>query len=289
MSAVGTILARTIVLRIILVFVPACFAITSAQAQPQTASDTHEYKATVVAALEGEVAPRVDGLLVNINFTAGQFVKKGDLLFEFGTRGQELTLALAQATLRQAEAQLRVAEVKLKNAQTLRARNVASQMQALEAEAQRDIAAAKAEEARANMQLAELQLSQMKLYAPISGVISRPLIREGAYITKEARDQSRLATIIQLDPIHVVGQAPAAMYFQRGEVLKSLEQIAEQREFGLVLPTGDKYPHRGRPVAGSYEFNPATQTVEIIIEFPNPNYLLRPGLNVTLLSSVRGK
>jgi hypothetical protein len=61
------------------------------------------------------------------------------------------------------------------------------------------------------------------------------------------------------------------------------------REFGLVLPTGDKYPHKGRFVADSYEFSPATQTVEVIVEFPNPSLLLRPGLNVTLQSSVRAK
>jgi multidrug efflux pump subunit AcrA (membrane-fusion protein) len=48
----------------------------------------------------------------------------------------------------------------------------------------------------------------MKLYAPISGVISRALVREGAYITKQARDQNRLATIVQLDPIQVVGRVP---------------------------------------------------------------------------------
>jgi multidrug efflux pump subunit AcrA (membrane-fusion protein) len=160
-------------------------------------------------------------------------------------------------------------------------------MQLLEAEAQRDLAAAKADEAGANVQLAELALQQMNLYAPITGIIGRPLVKEGAYITKEARDQSRLATIAQLDPIHVVGQAPAVMYFQRGEILKSIEETAERREFGLVLPTGDKYPHKRRPVAGNYEFNPATQTVEVTVEFPNPNLLLRPGVNVTLQSSIR--
>ena len=100
-------------------------------------------------------------LLSNINFTAGQLVKNGDLLFEFATRDKELTLALAQAILKQAEAQLRLAEVNLKNAQTLRTRNVASEMRLLEAEAQRDIAAAKAEEARANVQLAELALERL--------------------------------------------------------------------------------------------------------------------------------
>jgi multidrug efflux pump subunit AcrA (membrane-fusion protein) len=128
----------------------------------------------------------------------------------------------------------------------------------------------------------------MKLYAPITGVISRPLIKEGAYITEEARGQS-LANIFQLNPIHVIGQAPADKYFQRGEILTSVTQAAERREFGLVLPTGDKYPFKGHPIAGTFEFNPATQTTEVIIEFPNPDYLLRPGLNVTLQSSIRGK
>ena len=162
-------------------------------------------------------------------------------------------------------------------------------MQLREAEAQRDLAAAKADEARANVEGAELALQQTKLYAPISGIISRPLVNEGTYITKEAHDQSRLATIVQLDPIHVVGHAPAAMYFQRGETLPSVEQTSERHDFGLVLPTGDKYPHTGRLVAGSYEFDVATQTTEVTVEFPNPDYLLRPGLNVTVQSSIRAK
>jgi RND family efflux transporter MFP subunit len=197
-------------------FITVCLAISSAAAQQQAAEGMHEYKATVVATREAEVAPRIDGLLLKIDFTAGQLVKEGDLLFEFGTGDKELTLASAKAALEQAEAQLRLSEVKLTNAQTLQSRNVASKTALLEAQAQRDIAAAKVKDAHANVGLAELALSQMKLYAPISGIISCPLIREGAYITKEARDQSRLATIAQLDPIQVVGQVPAAMYFQRG-------------------------------------------------------------------------
>jgi len=255
----------------------------------QQSSEVLEYKGSVAAAREAEVAPRLDGLLSKINFSAGQVVKKGDLLFEFASRSNELSLALAQAVLKQAEAQLGLVEVKLKNKQTLRTKNVGSEMELLETQAQRDIAAAKVEEARANAAIAEIALQQVKLYSPITGIISRPFIKEGAYVTKEARDQSRLATIVQLDPINVTGQAPASMYFQRGGGLKTLEQTAEQREFELVLPTGDKYPHKGRLVAGAYEFNPATQTTEITVEFPNPDHLLRPGLNVTLQSLVRAK
>jgi len=262
------------------------WALSQTPAQ-QSTSEILEYKGSVAAAREAEVAPRLDGLLSKISFVAGQTVKKGDVLFEFASKSNELSLALAQATVKQAEAQLNLAEVKLRNKQTLRARNVGSEMELLETQAQRDIAAAKLEEARANAAIAEIALQQVKLYSPITGIISRPYIKEGAYITREARDQSRLATIVQLDPINVTGQAPASMYFQRGG--GTLEQTAEQREFELVLPTGDKYPHKGRLVAGAYEFNPATQTTEITVEFPNPDHLLRPGLNVTLQSLVRAK
>src|SRR5262245_15941517 len=211
MSSIGITFAKLLGLTVIPTFAVACLIIQATTAAQPTAPEVLEYKGTVAAAREVEVAPRLDGLLSEISFVAGKFVKKGDLLFTFASKSNELSLALAQASLKQAEAQLRLAEVDLKNKQTLRARNIASEMEFLEAEAQRDIAAAKADEARTNVELAEISLQQMKLYAPISGIISRPLVKEGTYITKETREQSRLATIVQLDPIDVIGRAPALM------------------------------------------------------------------------------
>src|SRR5262245_59664002 len=139
-------------------------SVAQAPAQQQGAPEILEYKGIVTAAREAEVAPRLDGLLSKINFTAAQVVNKGDLLFEFASKSNELSLALAQANLKQAEAQLGLAEVNLKNKQTLRARNVGSEMELLEMQAQREIAAAKVEEARANAAIAEIALQQTKLY-----------------------------------------------------------------------------------------------------------------------------
>jgi multidrug efflux pump subunit AcrA (membrane-fusion protein) len=126
MTAAGTNLARSISLSIIPVFMVACFAISSARTQQLPGLEVIEYEGTVAAAREAEVAARLEGLLDKIDFSAGQLVKQGDLLFEFAPKNNELRLALAQATLRQAEADLRLAEVKLKNKQTLRSRNVAA-------------------------------------------------------------------------------------------------------------------------------------------------------------------
>ena len=161
----------------------------AAVAQQPDATKVFEYKAKVIAAREAEVSPRTDGLLNKIHFTPGQSVKKGDLLFEFSSSSKQLSLEAAQARQHLMEAQLRLDEVRLENKQTLRTRNVSSKMQLLEAQAQRDIAAANAEEARAN---AERALGYMKLFAPIDGVISRPFVKEGTYITMIARDQSRM-------------------------------------------------------------------------------------------------
>src|SRR5262245_47791963 len=91
-------------------FTVTCLTIQPAAAQQSTAPEVLEYKGTVAAAREAEVAPRLDGLLSEINFVSGQLMKKGDLLFAFASKSNELTLALAQATLKRTEAQLRLAE-----------------------------------------------------------------------------------------------------------------------------------------------------------------------------------
>ena len=276
--------------RTIICVAASCLLIQAAGAQQPDANEAHEFKGKLVAAREAEVAPRLDAVLSKIDFTTGQMVKEGDLLFEFESKSKELALAEAQAKQKVIEAKLSFRDVQLKNTQTLRTRNVSSEMQLLEAQGRRDIEAANAEEAAANVQLAELAVKQMKLIAPISGLISRPFVREGAYITVGsvgAQDQRRLATIDQLDPIQVVGEVPFDTYLQQRKTFGSREKGRENIEFTLILPNGEEYPHKGRIVAGTSEFDPTTQLMPIAVEFPNPDYLLRPGLEVTLRSSVR--
>ena len=224
--------------RTIICVAASCLLIQAAGAQQPDANEAHEFKGKLVAAREAEVAPRLDAVLSKIDFTTGQMVKEGDLLFEFESKSKELALAEAQAKQKVIEAKLSFRDVQLKNTQTLRTRNVSSQMQLLEAQGRRDIEAANAEEAAANVQLAELAVNQMKLFAPISGLISRPFVREGAYITVGAPDQRRLATIDQLDPIQVVGEVPFDTYLQQRKTFGSREEGRENIEFTLILPNG---------------------------------------------------
>jgi RND family efflux transporter MFP subunit len=266
-------------------FSPSMFSAV-AQSSTQTGKEIREFSGTIVPARTAEISPRYNGLLSKIHFLPGQFVEEGRLLFEFRTNDQELAVEIDQSKLQRAEADLRMAELTLTNKRDLRAKKIISETETLQAEASRDIAAASMVEARLTVQLSESVLKNMKLYAPISGIISRSFVDEGTFITKEARAQSGMALITQLDPIRVVYHIPFEVYAQTVEILKTSEQANQQREISLKLPNGDKFPHVGRIVSGSNEFNRETQMIDILAEFPNPTYLLRPGLNVTVQTRI---
>ena len=255
-----------------------------AQISIESGAEVLKFRGTIVPARTAEISPRYNGLLSKIHFIAGQFVEEGTLLFEFLTNDQELVVEIDQSKLQRAEADLRMAELTLENKQGLHAKNIISETETLQAEASRDIAAANVVEARLTVQLSQSMLKNMKLYAPISGIISRSFVAEGAFITKEAREQSGMALITQLNPIRVIYQIPFGVYAQ--SALKTSEQANQQREISLMLPNGDKFPHVGRIVSESNEFNRETQMIDILAEFPNPTYLLRPGLNVTVQAKI---
>jgi membrane fusion protein (multidrug efflux system) len=241
-----------------------------------------EISGTVVPARTVDVSPRFDGLLIKIHFVPGQFVEKGALLFEFDPALYELSLARERSKLNRAEAQLRLAELHLGNKKTLRVQSVTPEMQVREAEAARDVAAADAAEARCAVEMAEAAVKEMKLYAPISGIISRSFVSEGTVITKVARQQTTLAQIIQRDPIRVVSRVPVAASLPSNEVLSAGQQSKERVEVSLILPDGSRFLHSGRISGEGYEIVPETQMIEIMSEFPNPDNRLRPGQTVTL-------
>ena len=273
------------------IFVCVCFIAstipTAAQSPTDSGAQPRAFSGTIVLARTVEISPRYNGLLSKINFVPGQFVEQEDLLFEFRTAEQELLLDIDRSKLQRSEAQLGTAELTLKNKQDLRAKKIISETEVLEAQASRDIAAANVVEAGLTVQLSESTLKNMKLYAPISGIISRSFVAEGAFITKEAREQSGMALITQLNPIRVMYQIPFGAYAQTVEILKSSEQAKQEREISLILPNGDKFPHVGRIISGSNEFNRETQMIDILAEFPNPTYLLRPGLSVTVQTKIK--
>jgi RND family efflux transporter MFP subunit len=251
------------------------------------------FKGIVAPARSYDIAPPFDGQVIKIHFVPGQFVEKGALLFTMDTTKEELELERDQAALLRAEAQLRIAELVFKNNAELREKNVVSERQYRELEAQRDIAAASAAQARVQVKADEVKIKELKRYAPFAGIMSRPTVAEGAHLIREARENTGMATITELDPIQVKTWVPYEVYVDHLQLLKLGGETLDRREamnrieVFLTLPNGERYPHVGKIAGGGYEFDPKTQVMEVMVEFPNPGLLLRPGLAVTLQGRVK--
>lgn len=265
-------------------------------AQPVSAKvqeDLPSFKGIVAPARSYDIAPPFDGQVIRIHFVPGQWVEKGALLFTMDTTKEDLELERDKAVLQRAEAELRIAELVLRNNAELRKKNVVAERQYLESEARRDIAAAAVAQARVQVKGDEVKIRELKRYAPFAGVMSRPTVAEGAHLIRMAREHTGMATITELDPILVKAWVPYEVYVDHLELLKleggpfDRNQIADRVELLLTLPSGDKYPNVGKIAAGGYEFDPQTQVMEVMAQFPNPKLLLRPGLNVTLQGRVK--
>jgi RND family efflux transporter MFP subunit len=257
-----------------------------ARADAGEAVDVAEYRGIVEAAREAEISPLFDGWLTGIRFVPGEYVREGDVLFEFSTGERALLLEMDRARLDRARAELARAEAALGRAERLSAREVIAEAERLEAAIGRDIAAANVREAELRVEMSELVMEFLTLRAPISGIISRPAVLENTYLTKDARQESGLATIAQLDPIWVVAEVPYEVYARRREELETDSEAMAALDLSLVLPDGSVYDHTGRYFSGGYRFDPETGTASVWAEFPNPDHLLRPGLRVTVRSTM---
>jgi RND family efflux transporter MFP subunit len=245
-----------------------------------------EFEGKVVAAREAEVTPIVSGWLKKINFAPGQFVQKGDTLFEFSLTSQKLKINLADAHLARAQASLRNAEAALQRAQELASRNVASKASLLEAEAARDIASADVAAATASLELQKVALMQLTQKAPFAGMMSAPLVKENGW-QDISKGHIAMAVITQLDPILVVAEVPYSIYATRRAIFKTDEATKEGIVLSIILPGGEVYPHQGQFVSGGHQFDETTQKLTVWGKFANPDHLLRPGLKVAVHSRIR--
>jgi len=246
-----------------------------------------EYEGKVEAVREAELSALFDGWLQKIHFQPGTYVEEGDLLFEFSPVEREILLPVDYARLKRAKTNLELKTIELERVEGLTGKEVYSKVKLLEAQAAKVTAEADVEEAQAKVNFTKTLIKFTKLRAPISGIISRPFVREGTYLTKAAREDAALAIIQQLDPIRVVGRIPYDVFLERRGARSSDDEALGAVSARLILPNGEVYPLEGTFVSGGFEFDEESQTIDVYAEFPNPDYLLRPGLKVKLRTEAK--
>ncbi|OYY95865.1 MAG: efflux transporter periplasmic adaptor subunit [Hydrogenophilales bacterium 28-61-23] len=247
---------------------------------PRNVPRTLEAPGRLQAVRTAEVRARVEGVLERRGYTEGSEVKAGQALFHIDARSLAANVEAAKASLARTQAQKLIAGQNLERMQALVAGNAISkqefdQAMAAKAQANADVAAA-----QAALSKAEIDLAYATVTAPISGRIGRALVTEGALVGKG--EATPLASIEQYDPIWVNFSQSSADFLNLREAMRSGKSKASQAPVKLVLENGREYPLPGKLLFNDLAVDPATGSVGLRAEFPNPDRILLPGQFVTV-------
>jgi membrane fusion protein (multidrug efflux system) len=232
-----------------------------------SATLTQDLPGRLQAYRTAQVRARVEGVIEKRLFQEGSDVKAGGPLFQIDARTYR---AAAEA----ARADQMIARQTVERYKPLLEIKAVSQQEY-------DLAAAKAKQAEAALIRAEEDLENASVPAAISGRIGRALVTEGALVGKG--EATLLATIEQLDPIHVNFTQPGADVLRLRRAVKSGKlKRAESASVEMLMEDGSVYPQAGKIFFTDMAVDPATGAVSLRAEFPNPQRELLPGMFVRL-------
>ena len=221
---------------------------------------------------------RVQGFLEKVFFQDGDRVKKGQLLFLIQPNTYEDRLQQAVAQILQQEANYRYALIQVARYTKLVQQRAGAQSDLDNWRFQRDSSRAQVLGAKANRDLAGLDLGYTKVTAPFDGRIDRRLVDPGNLVG--AGEFTSLAQINQIDPIYVYftinEEDLLRVMGQTGKLPGEAGKTKVPLYLGLANETG--YPHRGYFDFAAISVTSTTGTLLLRGVFPNPDFKILPGL-----------
>jgi membrane fusion protein (multidrug efflux system) len=239
---------------------------------------TSEWIGTTEGAVDAEIRAQVSGYLVAREYKEGTLVSEGDVLFRIDPRTYRAALEPARAELGRAQAALGKADLDVARFTPLVAEGAVSRQELDNAIQLQLSGRASVAGAQAAIEKATLDLSFTEIRSPIHGIAGVAQAQLGDLVGPG--DPNPLTNVSQVDPIRVSFPLSEREYLRFANALREAgRQFGDDRgaALALVLADGSVWPQRGRGVPASAGVDPATGTILMRGEFPNPDLLLRPG------------
>ncbi len=230
------------------------------------------------------ISARVAGFLEKQHAKDGATVKAGELLFTIDERPFVAQLSSARATLAQTEAQVPAAQAALEQSQRDVERNepLASaggvskqsfdQMKTKVSQSDAQLTAAKAAvvAARAQVEIAELNLSYCRITAPCDGVIGKAAASEGQMVGPGYTVQ--LNQLVQMNPMWVEFSPSATEW-------PLVKERMDQGEVKATIVYGgvETLQATGVVTFASNVVNAQTSTITLRVTFDNASNAFKPG------------
>jgi len=255
----------------------------------QTVTDEPEFIGQTESSRPVEIRSQVTGIIKERVFQEGRDVKKGARLYQIDPVPFQAAALSAKAKVSQAEARLVQAKQNLARVKPLLKEQAVAQKDVDDAVAEEMGANAALEGARADRVKAEFDLSNTNIVAPIDGLIERTRVYEGRLVAA----QTDLLTVVhQVDPIHVIVNAPESWLLQRNRELaeKRLQRPDLYQLRGRIIFTdGSTYPHEGKLDFADVSLRTDTGSRQGRFVFPNTERKVLPGqfVKIRVLGYVR--
>jgi membrane fusion protein (multidrug efflux system) len=218
-------------------------------------SFTKDYVAQIQSIQNIEIKAMVKGYLEKINVDEGQHVTAGEVLFNI--RPIEF-----QAELLKAKAEAKAAELELQNAKTLADKNIVSQTELA-------LAQAKLDQQKAEVALAELNLSYTEVKAPFDGTIDRTKFKVGSLID----EGTLLTTLSNNKEVYAYFNVSESEYLD----YKAQSKDDDKNIATLILANNQEHKYKGKIETIESEFDNTTGNIAFRAKFPNPDFLLKHG------------
>jgi membrane fusion protein (multidrug efflux system) len=242
---------------------------------------TIELPGRTSAYLVAQVRARVDGIVLQRAFKEGGGVKVGQRLYQIDPAPYIASLNTATASLQKAEANLASTAALAERYKGLVASNAVSKQDYDNAVAAQGQAVADVMTGKAAVAMAKINFDYTNVVSPITGRSGVSQVTQGAYV--QASAATLMTTVQQIDPIYVdLTQTSVAGLQLRRDLASGQLKVAgpDQSKVTLTLEDGSPYPVPGTLQFSDISVNQGTGSVTVRAIFPNPKFILLPGMFV---------
>lgn len=228
---------------------------------------TKEYVSQIHAISHIELRALEKGYLQKIFVDEGQFVKKGQPMFQ-------IMPMLYEAEQQKAQAEASFAEIEYRNTKALADSNIVSKNELA-------LAKAKWDKAKAELSLAQVHLGFTDIRAPFDGIMDHFQVRLGSLVG----EGDLLTTLSDNSKMWVYFNVPEAEYLD----YKTRSEKEGMLKVGLRMANNKVFEYPGVVETIEADFNNETGNIAFRATFPNPKKLLRHGEtgNIQVVQSLK--
>lgn len=216
---------------------------------------TKDYVCQIKSIQHIELRALEKGYLQKIYVDEGQFVKKGQKMFQ-------IMPMLYEAEMKKAQAEVSFAEIEYRNTQKLADSNIVSPNELA-------LVKAKYDKALAELSLAKVHLGFTEIKAPFDGIMDRFHVRLGSLLD----EGDLLTSLSDNSKMWVYFNVPEAEYLD----YRSNANRDSLMSVDLLMANNKPFDYSGVVQTIEADFNNETGNIAFRATFPNPDGLLRHG------------